>query len=99
MAAAMLSRVSSSAFLITRASSITCWPSRPPPPLLPLAHLEPLPLQGEEKGRLDHVDADGRARHALAHEDVLDLTRRLLEESRLGRHRPAHADHAGQAMG
>ena len=37
-------------------------------------------------------------RHALAHQDVLDLARRLLEEAGLRRHRPAHAHHAGERV-
>ena len=74
---------------MTRASSITCWPSRTS---------MPSSLEREEERRLDHVDPDGHARHALALQDLLDLARRLLEEPGLRRHRAAHADHAGQAL-
>ena len=66
--------------------------------LLAVADLEPRLLQREQERRLDHVDAEGHAGHALGLEDVANLDRRLLEEPRLGRHRAAHADHAGQRL-
>ena len=45
----MLSSVISSLLLISRASSMTCWPSRT---------FEPGLLQLEQHRRLDHIDAD-----------------------------------------
>ena len=67
--------------------------------LLAVAHLDACLLEREEEGRLDHVDAERHLRHALAREDVLDLARRALEEPGLGRHRAAHAHHAGRCSG
>ncbi len=66
--------------------------------LLAVAHFDAFLLEGEEKGWLDHVDAEGHAGHPLLHEDGLDLARSLLEESGRGGNRSPQANHAGAAM-
>ena len=66
--------------------------------LLAVADLDAQLLEREEEGRLDHVDAERHARHALAGQDGLDLPRGRLEEPGLGRDRATHAHHAGQAL-
>src|SRR5436853_308712 len=53
--------------------------------LLAVAHLDPRLLQGEEEGRLDEVDAERHAGHALLLQDGLDLLGRLVEEPRARR--------------
>ena len=87
MAAAWFSSVISSMFLISRASSITCWPS---------TSLMPALLQLEPHAGLDR----GRRRPACpatpaSLQQARDLLGVPLHQARRRRHGAAHAEHAG----
>jgi hypothetical protein len=77
MAAAILSRTSSSMFFTSRAASIVCWPSRTSIPSF---------WQLEHQRRLDDVDAERHVAHAFLVEQRLDLARRIAEELAIAAH-------------
>ena len=71
--------------LISRASSITCWPS---------ATVMPAACEREPHGRLDEVDAEGHVRDALLAQDGGDLRGEPVEQAHARRHRAPQAGHA-----
>ncbi len=66
--------------------------------LLAVADLDAGPLEREQERRLDDVDPERHAGHALGLEDIADLLRGPPEQAGLGRDGAAHADHAGQRL-
>ena len=86
MAQAVLSRRISSIDLTSRASSMTCWPSRT---------VTPASVEGGQHRRLDDVDAERHVGGALGLEDRRDLARRGTEQAGVRGHGAAQPDHPG----
>ena len=76
----------SSIDLTSRASSMTCWPSRT---------VMPSSAEGGQHRRLDDVDADRHVGDALGPEDVADLAGGGAEQAGVRGDRAAQADHPG----
>src|SRR5439155_8017307 len=66
--------------------------------LLTVADLLAQYLKREQERRLDQIDAERHAGHALGLEDLPNLFLRALEEPRLRRDGATHADHARQRL-